>query len=86
MTTAAVNLTNLENGQSAQIIEFAGGSNFQKRAEALGLRPGVTITRISAQILHGPIMVRVNQTRAAMGYGMAQKILVLPLNEHPSKP
>jgi ferrous iron transport protein A len=34
------------------------------------------VTKISSMLFHGPVTLRVNHTQVAIGFGMANKILV----------
>ena len=47
-----------------------------RRLDALGIRVGETITKVSSQWMRGPVLVRHGNTDVAIGYGMAQKIMV----------
>jgi len=71
-----VTLQNLKAGDTAEIIRLHGGPNFIDKAESLGLREGLNIKVISAQILRGPLTVQVGQTRIAIGHGMAYRVEV----------
>jgi ferrous iron transport protein A len=71
-----VPLTHLPPGGSGIVTEIHGGHGVARRLEALGLRIGANITKISAQFLHGPITVKVGQTSLAIGHGLAHKVMV----------
>ncbi|MBN2534577.1 MAG: ferrous iron transport protein A [Spirochaetales bacterium] len=47
-----------------------------QRLEAMGIRPGIIITKISNHFLRGPVIIEVGRTQLAIGYGMAARILV----------
>ena len=63
-------------GQSGQVLEVRGGHGLVRRLEAMGIRPGRNITKINSAFFRGPITLRVDHTMLAIGFGMAQKILV----------
>jgi len=42
----------------------------------LGIRPGRKVTKISSTLFRGPVMLRVNNTQVAVGFGMARRIIV----------
>ena len=42
----------------------------------MGLRVGVKIKKLSAQVLKGPVTIKIGNTKLALGPKMAQKILV----------
>jgi len=47
-----------------------------KKVETLGIRVGCEIEKLSSHMMRGPVIVRIGNTRAAIGYGMAKKIIV----------
>jgi ferrous iron transport protein A len=69
-------LAKMEAGQAGTIIGILGGRGLTRRLEALGIRPGKKVTKISSMLFRGPVTLRVNHTQAAIGFGMANKILV----------
>lgn len=69
-------LTHLPPGHSGIVAEVQGGQGAVRRLEALGLRIGEKITKISAQFMRGPITVKVGQTSLALGHGLAHKVMV----------
>jgi ferrous iron transport protein A len=69
-------LNQMEAGQTGTVIQITGGRGLARRLEALGIRAGKKITKISSMLFRGPITLRVDQTQAAIGFGMANKILV----------
>ncbi len=58
------------------IDRILGGSQMQARLENMGLRPGKTVTRLSAMPSGGPVMVECGGTRVALGRGIARHVLV----------
>jgi ferrous iron transport protein A len=71
-----MNLVELESGESGVVVSIAGGRAMRSRLEALGIRVGVEIRKVSAQLLRGPVTVRVGGTQLAIGFGMAGRIVV----------
>jgi ferrous iron transport protein A len=69
-------LTKLKEGESGTVFEIRGGRGLLRRLESLGIRPGVVITKITAQFMGGPIAVRLGNSRIALGFGMAKKIMI----------
>jgi len=47
-----------------------------RRLDALGIRPGKQVTKVSSTLFHGPITLRVDSARVAVGFGMARRIIV----------
>ena len=66
----------MDSGQKGTIAGILGGHGLRRRLEAMGVRPGKTITRVSGQAFRGPITLRVDSTQIAIGFGMAHKIIV----------
>jgi ferrous iron transport protein A len=71
-----VTLTDMEAGQTGKVASVQGGHGFRRRLEALGIRPGMKITKVSGQIMHGPIIVKIGTSQIAIGFGMARRVLV----------
>jgi len=71
-----MNLTTIEPGREVIVMQLEGGSQFLEKAESMGLRTGVRIKKLSAQVMHGPVTIQIGSTKLALGYGMAKKILV----------
>jgi ferrous iron transport protein A len=65
-------------GRSATVVEILGGHGLVSRLDALGIRPGKRITKISAAFMRGPVVIRVDRAAVAVGFGMARKIIVRP--------
>jgi len=66
----------LKDGEAAKIKNIIGGRHFINKAESLGIREGVQITKVSSQMMHGPTTVKVGQSQIAIGHGMAKKIII----------
>ncbi len=63
-------------GQAGTVIQILGGRGLNRRLEALGIRPGKKVTKISSMLFRGPVTLRSDHTQVAIGFGMANKILV----------
>ena len=81
MQKQRLTLTSMKNAQSGTVILINGGGGMLGRLEALGIRAGARITKRSALIGRGPVIVAVGNTEIAIGYGMASRILV-EVDEH----
>ena len=75
-TMRRVTLANMEAGQSGKVTQVRGGRGFKARLEALGIRPGIKITKVSGQIMRGPIIAKIGNSQVALGFGMARHVLV----------
>jgi len=69
-------LGQIEAGQTGTVIQILGGRGLTRRLEALGIRPGKKVTKISSMLFRGPVTLRADHTQVAIGFGMANKILV----------
>ena len=70
------NIVDIKHGQKAKIIEIEGGEVLQARLNSIGIRLGKSVKKISSHFLKGPQTIEVGQTRIAIGYNMAKKIIV----------
>ncbi|MEX0681416.1 MAG: FeoA family protein [Balneolales bacterium] len=72
-------LTNLKRREYAEIVSFECGQMLCNRLEGMGIRLGKIITRINAPFMSGKVIVLINGHQVALGRGMAEKILVKPM-------
>ncbi|MGQ9512716.1 FeoA family protein [Thermodesulfitimonas sp.] len=82
MNNTQLTLPELKNGTHGRIIKISGGQQAAKRLNALGIVPGKEIMKVSGMPLHGPVIVDVNRTRVALGFGLAKKVFVEVLDEN----
>lgn len=68
-------LTDTGAGSSVIIDRFEGGGFFKEKLISMGLLPGKEVEVLSSR-KNGPVVIRVNDTRLALGHGMAHKIYV----------
>jgi len=73
---AGTSLADLKSGQTATVVQIHGGRGIQRRLQALGIRPGALIKKVSAAFQPGAIVVAAGGGQAALGYGVARKIVV----------
>ena len=71
-----VSLVQMKPGQKGKIVEINGGYGLASKLEALGIRTGKEITKVSEQLMRGPVLLKHNHTQAALGFGMASRVLV----------
>ena len=67
-------LTMATPGKELTLIDINGGRGIRSKLYSMGLVPGVKLSVVGAN--GGPIMIALNDTRLALGRGMAQKITV----------
>jgi len=66
----------MQSGQSGRIVEIRGGHGLVNRLDALGVRPGKKVTKVSSMLMRGPVTMQVGNTQVAVGFGMAGRIIV----------
>ena len=69
-------LTEMYAGQSGKVVGIEGGRNVLNRLNSLNIRAGKDIKKISSMLMRGPVTVEVGNSRVAIGYGMAKRIMV----------
>ncbi|MFP3879387.1 MAG: ferrous iron transport protein A [Dehalococcoidia bacterium] len=81
-----LNLAEARTGQTGTVVEILGGHGLIRRLDALGIRPGKKVTKLSSALFRGPITLRVDSAQVAVGFGMARKIIVQPDKYLPRSP
>ena len=71
-----VTLRQMQPGQSGKVVQVQGGYGLVNRLSALGIRPGKRITKVSSMLMRGPVTIQSGNTQVAVGFGMANKIIV----------
>jgi len=71
-----IDLTQLKEGENGLVMEIQGVSGLNRRLESLGIRVGKRVTKVSSQLMRGPVTLRVDNSQIALGYGLAKKIIV----------
>jgi ferrous iron transport protein A len=69
-------LSQMPAGQSAIVVQIHGGHGLMRRLGSLGIRRGQRITKVSSMLMRGPVTIRVGNSQVAIGFGIANKILV----------
>lgn len=72
---SAIPLSALRTGEAGNVAEVHGGHHLRSRMLTLGLTPGARVTMLQ-NYGHGPLIVRVRDTRVALGRGEAEKVFV----------
>ena len=80
-----VTLRQIRDGQSGIVLQIQGGHGLISRLNALGIRPGQRITRVSSTPMRGPVTVKVGNAQVAIGFGIANKIIVEPIEARDGK-
>ena len=76
-----VALTQLGNNQAGRVTEIQGGQQVTAKLENMGVFPGVVLVKKSSSLMKGPIVLEREGSQFAVGYSMAQGIMVEPLAE-----
>ncbi|MBU0686260.1 MAG: ferrous iron transport protein A [Candidatus Margulisbacteria bacterium] len=76
MNPKEVSVTSMRSGQSGVVTGIAGGHEVSRRLQAMGVKTGKPITKVSGMFFWGPVTVRVGHTQLSIGHGMASKIMV----------
>ena len=71
-----VSIDQLRPGESGMVHSVAGGRGIVRKLQAMGLRPGKVVKKVSSQFMGGPVTVLVDGRQVAMGRGMAARVLV----------
>ena len=71
-----ITLVRMQPGQSGIVIQIQGGHGLVNRLNALGIRPGKRITKVSSMLMRGPVTIQVDRAQLAIGFGMANRIIV----------
>ena len=77
-------LNQLKAGQTGTVVQIIGGRGLITRLTAMGIRPGKKITKVSALLFKGPVTLRLDGAQIALGFGMANKIMVEVNSETPA--
>ena len=81
MAHTPIPLTELETDQEGAVLELNGGRTLVSRLATLGFTPGAPLKMIQ-NFGNGPLIVRVRDTRIALGRGEARKVFVRRRNNH----
>jgi len=58
------------------VFQIQGGRGLINRLNALGIRPGQRVTKVGSTFMRGPVTIQVGNAQVAIGFGMANKIIV----------
>ena len=66
----------MRTGDSGIVVRMTGGSHMINRLDALGIRQGKRIIKLSSMFMKGPVTIKIDEAQVAIGYKMADKIVV----------
>jgi len=73
--TEGLRLTKIKSGTCARVQFINAGKNAREKLISMGLVPGKEVEVISSSG-HGPVVVKVDDTRIALGHGLADKVIM----------
>jgi ferrous iron transport protein A len=73
-------LEKLPPGRTCRVLDCVGGRGMRRKLDAMGLRPGKEVRKLSSQFMAGPVTILVDGRQVAMGRGIARKIRVEALD------
>lgn len=76
-----ISLVEMKVNATGIIRQLGEGDQFQAKMNSLNLRIGKKVKKISNSMLKGPIVVEIDKSRVAIGFGMSQKVLVEVIHE-----
>jgi len=71
-----ISVAEMNTGETGKVVAFQGGCGMMQHLESMGIRIGSKIKKVSQQLMRGPIIILHRNTQVAIGFGMAQKIMV----------
>ena len=69
-------LNMMRTGDSGVVVHMTGGHNMINRLDALGIRQGKRITKLSSMFMKGPVTINFDEVQVAIGYKMANEIVI----------
>ncbi|MDD3581664.1 MAG: FeoA family protein [Desulfobacca sp.] len=72
-------LNMVENGRTVEVLDIQGGRGMFCRLAVMGIFPGTRLIMVHNG-RPGPVMVALDGKRLGMGFGVAHRILVKPVN------
>jgi len=72
-------LIQFPSNQVGVVYEINAGRSLEKRLISMGLYRGVEIKKLNQSF--GPVLISINQTKLALGRGIANKIIIEYQNE-----
>ena len=71
-----VSLTAMKPGETGTVSEIAAGKGVHNRMKALGIRHGVSVTKVSGAFARGPVVLRIGSTQAVLGFSISSRVIV----------
>ncbi len=71
----SIPLTEAKDGTHVAVVALRGGGSFQEKVSSMGLYAGCKV-EVLVRGSEGRMLIAVNDTRIALGHGMAEKVIV----------
>lgn len=71
-----ISVVDMNAGETGKIVGLQGGHGMMRNLESMGIRIGTQIKKVSQQLMSGPVVVSHGNTQVAIGFGMAQRVMV----------
>lgn len=81
-----VPLTDLPAYVDGTVVALDGGYGMQARLRSLGIVEGKRLRKLSDIGRRGPVVVLIERTQVAIGYGIARRVLVRADSTEPAVP
>jgi ferrous iron transport protein A len=69
-------LDQINENRRTKVVDIQGGAGIRQRLGQMGIHPGDEMTILRYGALRGPILIEVHGSQAALGRGIASKIIV----------
>ena len=76
-----VDITRVKSGTSVRVVEVIGPEGLVNRLRTMGIIPGTVIVKKGSSAMKGPVVIEWNRVKIAIGFRMAQMIIVEPAVE-----
>ena len=60
-----IDMAHLKAGVTGTVTSVAGGHGIINRLDAMGIRPGSKVKKMSGQFMRGPVIIKVGATQVA---------------------
>lgn len=71
-----MSLTEIRDDSVVKVVSLNGGPRFKEKLVCQGIIPGALLEVISGGRKHSPYVLKINDSKIVIGYGMAARILV----------
>ena len=71
-----ISVVEMNAGEAGVVLRLQGGRGMINRLQNMGIRIGSKIKKLSQQFMRGPVVISYGNTQVAVGFGMAQRIMV----------